>query len=247
MVVLHGANSSAREMAPLTDRFPPQAQLFVPDLLGHGGRGLAPELSVAAIAADALRQCDEHGLGRADWFGYSFGGLVALWVAAHHPERVRSVATLAAKIAYDERAVSHVTHLLDSERLAAIPRGTQLASTHAPQDWRALAQVNRAMFARFASEPPLDATALRQVHQPVLLMASLEDPLVTAAETRALAHVLPNAMTGLFPGSCHPLPQAPLDTVLRTLARFRADPDGMVRAARSALLSYWWADQGGRA
>jgi pimeloyl-ACP methyl ester carboxylesterase len=230
-------------MAPLTDRIPEQTRVFAPDMLAHGGRPLQPRLSVAAVADDLLDQCDAAGIAEADWFGYSFGGLVALWIAVHHPARVRSVATLATKLAYDERAIAHVTHLLDPERLAGIPRGAALAETHAPQDWRALALTNRAMFETFRSEPPIDVEALRQLDRPVLLMAGMKDPLVTAAETRALAQMLPNAVTGLFPGTCHPLPQAPLAAVLRTLSRFRAGPDAMIRSARSGLLDYWWANR----
>ena len=245
LVLLHGANGSARELAPLTDRIPAGTRFFAPDLLAHGGRDVVPALSVPAIAADLLDQCDAAGIGQADWFGYSFGGLVALWIAAHHPDRVRSIATLAAKIVYDRRSVAHVTHLLDPQRLESIPRGAELAETHAPRDWRALARSNRAMFEAFADEPPLDAAALGRIRQPVLLMAGLEDPLVTSVETRALAAMLPNAVTGLFPGTCHPLRNAPLDTVLQTLGRFRIDPDKMVRAARVNLLSYWWAEQSG--
>ena len=227
-------------MAPLTDRLPADSPVFVPNLLAHGGREPASTLSIPAIAADLLDQCDAAGIGQADWFGYSFGGLVAFWIAAHHPDRVRSIATLAAKILYDQRSVAHVTHLLDPKRLDGIPRGLELAETHAPQDWRALARTNRAMFERFADEPPLDAAALQRISQPVLLMAGLEDPLVTSAETAALARMLPNAVTGLFSGTCHPLRNAPLDTVLHTLDRFRANPDKMIRSARVDLLSYWW-------
>lgn len=245
LVIVHGANSSAREMAPLTDRLPPDGPFFVLNLLGHGGRALAADLSVPAIAADLLSQCDAAGIGAADWFGYSFGGLVALWIAAHHPDRVRSVATLAAKVVYDDRAITHVTHLLDPDRLGAIPRGAELAETHDPQDWRALARTNRAMFERFGSASPLDTDAIRRVGPPVLLMAGLKDPLVAGPETGALARLLPNVVTGILPGTCHPLRQAPLDTVLHTLARFRADPERMVRSVRVNLLSYWWAEQSG--
>jgi len=245
LVLLHGANGSAREIAALTDRIPPGVRVFVPDLLAHGGRALVPELSIPMLAADLLRQCDDAHIGQADWFGYSFGGLVALWIAVHHPDRVRSIATLAAKVIYDDDAVAHVTHLLDPARLETIPRGAALAVTHAPQDWRALARTNRAMFERFATEPPIDPDALRRVEKPVLLMAGLKDPLVAGAETGALVRLLPNAITGLFPGTCHPLPRAPLDIVLRTLTRFRADPEKMVRSARVNLLSYWWTNPTG--
>ena len=240
LVLLHGANGSARELSPLIERLPVGLPIFAPDLLAHGGRTLVPALSVAAIAEDVLRQCDAAGIGEADWFGYSFGGLIAVWIAAHHPDRVRSIASLAAKVVYDQRSVAHVTHLLDPERLEAIPRGAELAAVHAPNDWRALALANRAMFERFADAPPIDLVALGRVRHPVLLMAGLKDPLVTGPETGALAAMLPDAATWLFASTCHPLRDAPLDEIARQLAAFRADPDGMIRSGRVNLLRYWW-------
>ena len=236
LVIVHGANGSAREMAPLTDRLPG----FVPNMIGHGGREIPAALDVPAIAADLLRQCDAAGIGKADWFGFSFGGLVALWIAAHHPDRVRGIVTLVTKVDYDARGIAHVTHLLDPDRLAAKPRGAELAATHAPKDWRELARVNGRMFEGFRDRPPLNGAQIAGIRQPALLMAGLEDPLVSGAETSALAKRLPNATTGLFSGGCHPLAHAPLDAIVRSTRAFLLDPDAQARAARVKLIAFRW-------
>ncbi|MBS0503959.1 MAG: alpha/beta fold hydrolase [Proteobacteria bacterium] len=236
LVIVHGANGAAREMAPLTGRLPG----FVPNMIGHGGREIPASLNIPAIAADLLRQCDDAGIGMADWFGFSFGGLVALWIAAYHPERVRGIVTLVTKVDYDARSIAHVTHLLDPERLADKPRGAELAETHAPQDWRELARVNARMFEGFRERPPLGDAEIARIRQPVLLMAGMEDPLVSGAETSALARRLPNATTGLFAGSCHPIAQAPLDAIVRLTTAFLAAPEQQARAARVKLTEFRW-------
>jgi pimeloyl-ACP methyl ester carboxylesterase len=236
LVIVHGANGAAREMAPLTERLPG----FIPNMIGHGGREVPPSLDIPTIAEDLLRQCDTAQIETADWFGFSFGGLIALWIAAHHPERVRSIVTLVTKVDYDARSIAHVVHLLDPERLADKPRGAELAVSHAPQDWRTLAEVNGRMFESFAHAPPLSDAEIARIRQPVLLMAGMEDPLVSGAETAALARKLPNATTGLFAGSCHPIAQAPLDAIVRLTGAFLAAPAASTRAARVKLTDFRW-------
>jgi 3-oxoadipate enol-lactonase len=59
------------------------------DLPGHGASPL-PEgpVSVEDIARDVLVLLDELGIERASFCGVSIGGMVAMWLGAHAPERV---------------------------------------------------------------------------------------------------------------------------------------------------------------
>jgi len=57
---------------------------------GHGGAVAAPPGtgSVAALGQRVLDLMDEAGVARAHIAGLSLGGLIAMWLAAHHPSRV---------------------------------------------------------------------------------------------------------------------------------------------------------------
>lgn len=59
------------------------------DHRGHGASDAPPPpYDLERLGRDALAVLDAHGIERADVCGLSLGGLVALWLAVHHPERV---------------------------------------------------------------------------------------------------------------------------------------------------------------
>ena len=65
------------------------------ELRGHGrstspARGDAPT-TIADLGEDVVRLMDHLGIDRAHQVGLSIGGMIALWLAEHHPERVRRV------------------------------------------------------------------------------------------------------------------------------------------------------------
>lgn len=59
----------------------------------HRGHGQSPvpegDYSLEEIAGDALELMDHLGIGCADYCGVSMGGMVGMWIAAHHPSRIR--------------------------------------------------------------------------------------------------------------------------------------------------------------
>jgi 3-oxoadipate enol-lactonase len=59
------------------------------DLPGHGGSA-APHgpYTIAGLGAQLVALLDELGVGRAHLCGLSIGGMIAMWVASHAPERV---------------------------------------------------------------------------------------------------------------------------------------------------------------
>ena len=65
----------------------PECRVAAPDLPGHGAAGSDGTFDVAAVADSLAAQLNEP----AHLLGWSLGGLVALHMAAHHPEKVRSL------------------------------------------------------------------------------------------------------------------------------------------------------------
>lgn len=69
------------------------------DLRGHGESGREPPWNIESHVGDLLETVDSLGVKEAAWIGHSFGGRLAVEMAALHPERVRKVALLDAGLA----------------------------------------------------------------------------------------------------------------------------------------------------
>jgi 3-oxoadipate enol-lactonase len=73
------------QVAALTRRF----QVIRYDLRGHGGSPAPPgPYTIAELGGDLIALLDDLGIARAHICGLSLGGMIAMWVAAHAPERV---------------------------------------------------------------------------------------------------------------------------------------------------------------
>jgi pimeloyl-ACP methyl ester carboxylesterase len=96
VVLVHGNGAHAHWWDAVAPALVPGWRLVVPDLRGHGESGWpdAPAYRVADFAADLEAITAALAPARFALVGHSMGGRVALWYAAHHPDRVRGLALL---------------------------------------------------------------------------------------------------------------------------------------------------------
>jgi pimeloyl-ACP methyl ester carboxylesterase len=91
LVLLHGLTANARFFEPLVRAGLARRHDVL--RLDLRGRGLSDQPAtgyrIADHAADVLALLDALGIEQAVIGGHSYGALVTLWLAAHHPERVR--------------------------------------------------------------------------------------------------------------------------------------------------------------
>ncbi|WP_455657220.1 3-oxoadipate enol-lactonase [Rhodococcus coprophilus] len=66
------------------------------DHRGHGHSSPPPDgpYAMADLASDVIALLDSLGLDAVHYIGLSLGGAIGQWIAAHHPERIRSLALL---------------------------------------------------------------------------------------------------------------------------------------------------------
>jgi pimeloyl-ACP methyl ester carboxylesterase len=92
LVLLHGLGRRWQVFLPVVRALSPRWHIFAPDLRGHGKssrvrRGYrGPQYS--EDIASLLR---ERVVAPAVIFGHSLGGMLGMWLAAHHPELVRAL------------------------------------------------------------------------------------------------------------------------------------------------------------
>lgn len=206
LFLLHGAIGASDQLKPLQLHFP-GSQLF--DFPGHGGTSFPETFSIPVFAAAVLRRMDEQQIAKADFFGYSMGGYVALYLARHSPDRVGKIVTLATKFAWDEATAQKEVKMLDPQKIAEkVPKfAAALEKRHAPNDWRVVLQHTAAMMLSLGKEPALKEEDFRQIQHPVLITVGDRDTMVSLEETIAVYRALPNAQFAVLPGTPHPIEQ----------------------------------------
>ncbi|HWI32606.1 MAG TPA: alpha/beta fold hydrolase [Microbacterium sp.] len=93
LVLLHGGLFDIDlQFAPLLPSFSAGRQVVALDFQGHGRTNdIDRPLSSAGLASDVVGLLDHLSIARADVFGFSVGGAVALDLAINHPERVNKL------------------------------------------------------------------------------------------------------------------------------------------------------------
>lgn len=93
LVLIHGWRGSSRYWQGTMDTFSAIRRTYALDLPGHGetpARG--SQIDIESLATMTLDLTDRWGLDRFDLAGHSFGGAVAIAIAARCPKRVRRLA-----------------------------------------------------------------------------------------------------------------------------------------------------------
>ena len=94
VVLIHGFGGSSRSWRRVIPSLAEDHRVVAPDLNGFGWTERPREPEAYTLDGQArlvLAVMDTLGLDRAHLVGHSYGGGLALWIAAHHPERLRSL------------------------------------------------------------------------------------------------------------------------------------------------------------
>lgn len=94
MLVLHGVRNTGARYRRIAEEGLPHRRVIAPDLRGHGHSTWDPPWDVDTHVADLVEFLDSCGAAAVDVVGHSFGGLLALRLAAAAPERVNQVILL---------------------------------------------------------------------------------------------------------------------------------------------------------
>ncbi len=196
-----------------------QWRVFRYDLPGHGGAPAHPAVSVGDLADRLLGTLDGLGVERFGYAGCALGGAVGLHLALRHPERVASLALIAASPRFGtpdefrQRGMVVRTNGLDpiartspdrwftAGFAAAQPAITewavQMVRTTDPGCYIAACEALAAFDVR---------SELGLIGVPTLVLAGSDDRVTGPAEARTLVAGIPDARPAVVPGASHLVP-----------------------------------------
>jgi 3-oxoadipate enol-lactonase len=207
-----------------------------PDFRGHGGSDVSREpVTVDRLGRDVLALLDYLSVERAHLCGLSLGGVVALWVAAHHPDRVGRLvlANTGARIGTAESWEARIRAVREGG-MAAL-RDVVLARWLSA-DFRARHPEVVRLYADMLEATPAEGyvaacLALRDadlrgvagtVRTPTLVIAGELDEATPPALSEALHAAIPGSELVVLPGAAHLSNVERPDEFTRALSRFLA-------------------------
>jgi pimeloyl-ACP methyl ester carboxylesterase len=221
LVLLHGAFGWANVYPALAKN----RQVIAVELQGHGHTAdIDRPLSYEHMADDTAALLKHLKIERADFFGYSMGGNVALAIAIRHP-------TLVGKVAING---SHYGKLEDAFDATAFQQFKSLPANFAPS-------VLKGPYDKVAPDPKQWPVLVAKVKQAGLDfkgftrddMKSIKAPVLITLGDRdgvRLEHavemfrLIPHAQLAVFPGGDHLLLWTSPETVLTPIAAFLEAP-----------------------
>ena len=219
LLLLHGYTDSSRSWTPVVP-YLSRYRLLIPDLRGHGATD-APRCcyGTTQFADDARLFLDSLGVKRAAVAGHSLGSMVAISLAADHPNRVSKLVLIGSTALvpvkrgdwlYDNAAA--VTGKLDPGTQFA--RDWHPANQPTPVDPAFAEAVNADLYRipdhvwhsvmRELASVPVGRHAA-DVRAPVLVLSGGKDPLFPAEHHLSLMKAFPQATGHVFPELGHNL------------------------------------------
>ncbi len=207
------------------------------DIRGHG-RSEVPDgpYSIAELGSDLVALLDRLGIERAALCGLSIGGMISMWVAAHHPERVERLvlcctsALLGPPEGWHQRAATVRADGVEAVADAVLERWftPAFASEHP--------EVIERMRAMLVATPPegyascceaiaaMDLTGdLPSISAPTLVLAAEQDLATPPEHGRRIAELIPGARFQTVSPAAHIAAVERPDLTTAMILRFLSD------------------------
>ncbi|WP_320162981.1 alpha/beta hydrolase [uncultured Trichococcus sp.] len=192
LLLLHGNGESSDIFAKQFPFFTKHFTVYALDTRGHGRSDLGVErLTFKQIATDILALLDKEGIQRIHVLGFSDGGNLGLYLAAHHPERISSLVAMGANYEADG-----LTDACNEETLERYKELLALPDSD-PEKIQRLCIHNLML-----EELDLSAEDLRRIQTPTLLVAG-EFDLIRDDQTEAMHRLIPGSRKYIVPGGGH--------------------------------------------
>ena len=214
VLVIHGNGQSIADMHYQVAYFADNNSVIVADSRGHGKSGLGTDhLTYIQMMEDYNSLLEQLGVTGANVIGWSDGGILALLLAIHHPDKVNKMATLGANLRPDESAVDPEV----SEVLKPLSDmfDEMIASKDTSDNW----QLQRQLFDLLITQPNIPIESVQKIEAPVLVMAGDKD-IIRAQHSFEIFENLQNAHLAILPGQTHWAPATDPEGFNALVAKF---------------------------
>ncbi len=197
LVLIHGNGGSIAYMASQIEYFSKNYKVIAVDSRGRGNSELGEEkLTFFNMAKDIAGVLDFLKLKAAYYIGRSDGGIIALMMAVHFPEKVKKIAAFGTNVTTGLTALypAPVEYTHNQRVLAE----KMLAQNDSTKDWNLLFQ----RYSLMEFQPQFTEQELMNIEAPVLVLSCDRD-IIQEEHTLYIYKTIPNTNLCIFPSERH--------------------------------------------
>jgi pimeloyl-ACP methyl ester carboxylesterase len=188
LLLIHGNGGSSHDFRAQIEHFRKNYQVIAMDSRDQGRSGdSSAKITYERMTDDQAALLEHLKLGAVNVVGWSEGGIEALLLAIRHPEKVKKLVSMAAKLTPQglrPDSLALIKDLLEDPKIPARDR-----------------KVTEMML----TEPQITLSALEKITVPALILASGHD-LISDEHTLAMFHHIPNSQLQIFANATHMIP-----------------------------------------
>ncbi len=206
LILLHGALGSRDQFGHLKKLLSDHFQVYDLNFSGHGGGEVVEPFAMDVFVNDVLDLMRENNLEKANFFGYSMGGYVALNVAEKFPEKVAAIITLATKFKWDKESAEKEVQMLDPEKVVLkVPEFAATLSQRHGNHWKKVMINTGTMILGLGNGHAMTAEDFKCISCPVMIAVGDMDRMVTIEESQEVASQLKFGELKILEKVKHPL------------------------------------------
>jgi len=206
LILLHGALGSRDQFSRLKESLDGHFQVYDLNFSGHGGNEVVEPFAMDVFVNDVLDLMRLYNLKKANFFGYSMGGYVALKVAAKFPQKVAGIITLATKFKWDKESAEKEVQMLDPEKVVLkVPEFAATLSQRHGNHWKKVMINTGTMMLGLGNGQAMTVDDFKCISCPVTIAIGDMDRMVTMEESREVANQLQFGKLKILENVKHPL------------------------------------------
>ncbi len=205
ILLLHGALGTKNDLIALKEALSPDYHVHSINFGGHGGEPAQAGFSIEYFARQVLEWMEENELETIHLIGYSMGGMVGLYLALNHPEKIENLVTINTKLYWDPTIAAKAIARMNPDIIEQTAPGyaAHLQKTHGINNWKNVLNQTAALLKHLGQFNPLGLEVFRKIEPPVLLLLGDRDEMVTLVETTTVYKELSNGQFAVLPNTTH--------------------------------------------
>jgi pimeloyl-ACP methyl ester carboxylesterase len=203
LFLLHGSMESIRDWSKQINEFAKHYKVIAMDNRGHGMSTFTDrKLDYALLSEDVVKLMDQLKIDSAHIIGFGDGGIIGLYLAINHPQKVRKLIAIGANYKVDTNAVYAQT--LKKVKEWNTEKMTQYIHTNFPNypNDALISQFMQRMKTMLLTEPNLTLDNLHEIKCPVLFIAGDHD-IIKLSHTSEMFESVKQGYLSIIPGAKH--------------------------------------------